>query len=93
MPSDWPGRPALLWELDPHPDAPDWYLTAPGLDPSFRAEDAAGEALLAAPPDPQVEVEASVASEDPGVPEEPPEPKKRPPVEEPPSQIPPLRFQ
>lgn len=46
----WHGeRPALLWELDAHDDAPAWYLTAPGLDASFRAEVAAGEALLAAP--------------------------------------------
>lgn len=47
----WHGqRPALLWELDPHPDAPAWRLTAPGFDPTFQTSAPAGETLLAAPP-------------------------------------------
>lgn len=47
----WHGeRPAVLWELDPHDDAPGWHLTVPGLDPTFRSTEPAGEALLAAPP-------------------------------------------
>lgn len=46
----WHGdRPALLWELDPHPDhldGPPVTLTAPGLDPSWSSTDFRGEALL-----------------------------------------------
>ncbi len=51
----WHGeRPALLWELDPHPDAGAVTITAPGLDPTWSSTDARGEALLApyAPPSP-----------------------------------------
>ena len=48
----WHGpRPALLWELDPHPGVGDLVLTAPGLDPGWRGSGLRGEALLAAPPD------------------------------------------
>jgi hypothetical protein len=43
----WHGdRPALLWEVDGGPA--DLHLTAPGLDPTWKGEGAAGEALLAA---------------------------------------------
>ena len=43
----WHGdRPALLWELDPHPDVGAFELTAPGLDRSWRTTDPSGEALL-----------------------------------------------
>jgi hypothetical protein len=43
----WHGeRPALLWELDPHPDQPPVRLTAPGLDPSWSSLEPRGEALL-----------------------------------------------
>ncbi len=46
----WHGpRPALLWELVPHPGVDDLALTAPGLDPSWRGSGLRGEALLAAP--------------------------------------------
>ncbi len=49
----WHGpRPALLWELDPHPGVDDLVLTAPGLDPTWRGTGLRGEALLAAPPGP-----------------------------------------
>ncbi len=48
----WHGaRPALLWELDPHPGVDDLELTAPGLDPAWRGSGLRGEALLAAPPE------------------------------------------
>ncbi|MEO1064418.1 MAG: hypothetical protein AAFZ07_23610 [Actinomycetota bacterium] len=43
----WHGeRPALLWELEPHEDAPAWHLTAPGLGASFTTNERSGEALL-----------------------------------------------
>lgn len=44
----WHGeRPALLWELEPHParSAP-VTLTAPGLDPAWSTDEPSGEALL-----------------------------------------------
>ena len=45
----WHGeRPALLWELEPHDDAP-LRLTVPGLDPDFSSIQPTGEALLTAP--------------------------------------------
>jgi len=44
----WHGlRPALLWELVPHPDAGPVLLRAPGLDPTWRTTEARGDALLA----------------------------------------------
>jgi hypothetical protein len=44
-------RPALLWELRPHPGGPGRVtLTAPGLDPRWSSTSAQGEALLAAWP-------------------------------------------
>ncbi len=44
----WHGeRPALLWELVPHPGAGVTRLTAPGLDPTWSSTDLKGEALLA----------------------------------------------
>jgi hypothetical protein len=46
----WHGeRPALLWELEPHPHVEAVTITAPGLDPSWSASGFEGEALLAAP--------------------------------------------
>ncbi|MGH9209369.1 MAG: hypothetical protein ACRD2C_01660 [Acidimicrobiales bacterium] len=49
----WHGeRPALLWELRPHPDLGDHQpvrLTAPGLDAGWSTADRSGEALLSAP--------------------------------------------
>ena len=50
----WHGeRPALLWELEPHPDSGGdtgpVVLRAPGLDNAFSSTEATGEALLAAP--------------------------------------------
>jgi hypothetical protein len=50
----WHGtRPALLWELDPHPGLGPVRLTVPGLDPSWSTTEARGDALLAevAPPE------------------------------------------
>jgi hypothetical protein len=44
----WHGeRPALLWELDPHPGQPPARLTVPRLDARWSTTDARGEALLA----------------------------------------------
>jgi hypothetical protein len=49
----WHGeRPALLWELvtaAPDNEGTPFEITIPGLDPAFRTEQRAGEALLAAP--------------------------------------------
>jgi hypothetical protein len=45
----WHGeRPALLWELEPHPGLPPVRLTTPSLDPGWASTEAEGEALLAA---------------------------------------------
>ncbi len=50
----WHGdRPALLWELDPHPDVDAATFTAPGLDPAWSATSFSGEALLATVPVPE----------------------------------------
>jgi hypothetical protein len=50
----WHGaRPALLWEIERVDDGP-VTVTCPALDPAFRSDVAAGEALLAAPPSPAV---------------------------------------
>jgi hypothetical protein len=49
----WHGeRPALLWQLDPHPapggaHSPTVTLSIPGLDPSWSTTEARGDALLA----------------------------------------------
>ena len=44
----WHGeRPALLWELQPHPGVERVTLTAPGLDPDWSSDELRGEALLA----------------------------------------------
>jgi len=49
----WHGsRPALLWELDPHPGVTGLELRAPGLDPSWSGSGLRGEALLAEPAEP-----------------------------------------
>ena len=46
----WHGdRPALLWELQPHPGVGPVRITAPGLDRTWSSTEAKGEALLAAP--------------------------------------------
>ena len=46
----WHGpRPALLWELEPHPGVSGLELTAPGIDPTWRGSGLRGDALLAAP--------------------------------------------
>ncbi|HWJ62984.1 MAG TPA: hypothetical protein VNS19_13530 [Acidimicrobiales bacterium] len=50
----WHGtRPALLWELAPHPDVGPVALTIPGLDPTWSTTELRGDALLAevAPPE------------------------------------------
>jgi hypothetical protein len=47
----WHGeRPALLWELDPHPGSGPVRITAPGLDPTWSSDELRGDALLAKPP-------------------------------------------
>lgn len=44
----WHGtRPALLWDLTPHPEIGPVTLTAPGLDPTWRTTEPRGDALLA----------------------------------------------
>jgi hypothetical protein len=46
----WHGeRPALLWELTPHPGVAEARVTAPGLDPVWSSSELRGDALLAAP--------------------------------------------
>jgi hypothetical protein len=47
----WHGeRPALLWDLRPHPDLTEAVrITVPGLDPTFSTTEPKGETLLAAP--------------------------------------------
>ena len=46
----WHGaRPALLWELNPHPET-SAVITTPGLDTSFESNKNEGETLLAEPP-------------------------------------------
>ena len=43
----WHGpRPALLWELKPHPGVGRVTLTAPGLDPGWSSTEFRGESLL-----------------------------------------------
>jgi hypothetical protein len=49
----WHGtRPALLWDLEPHPGAGPVTITAPGLDPAWSTTEVRGDALLGevAPP-------------------------------------------
>jgi hypothetical protein len=47
----WHGdRPALLWELERHPDVDAVRLTTPGLDPSWSSIESRGETLLASVP-------------------------------------------
>jgi len=66
----WHGpRPALLWELDPHPGVDDLQLAAPGLDPAWRGSGLRGEALLAAPAGPQPMPEPEPATDRPIGPE------------------------
>jgi hypothetical protein len=66
----WHGdRPALLWELHPHPGIALPRLRLPGLDPSWVGDGAVGEALLAPvqPPGDVTESEpASTRSDDQG---------------------------
>jgi hypothetical protein len=46
----WHGdRPALLWELEPHPGCGPVTLTIPGLDPAWSTTEPRGDALLAPP--------------------------------------------
>jgi hypothetical protein len=43
----WHGeRPALLWEIDPHPGVDSVTLRAPGLDPNWVGEGLRGDALV-----------------------------------------------
>ncbi|WP_421120603.1 hypothetical protein ACE2AJ_04625 [Aquihabitans daechungensis] len=44
----WHGtRPALLWEIEPHPGLGAVELTIPGLDPAWSTTERRGDALLA----------------------------------------------
>src|SRR5690606_29584461 len=64
----WHGeRPAILWELEPHPHVAALTLTAPGLDPTWRGEGLAGEALLAPMPLPAADDDAEPDAADPPV--------------------------
>lgn len=72
----WHGeRPAVLWELDPHPgvEADAVELRAPGLDPAWIGTGARGEALLSpfarpAPVEPPEVAESPAAGEAPPAP-------------------------
>ena len=47
----WHGeRPAVLWELQPHPGVERVTLTAPGLDSAWSSDELRGEALLSPVP-------------------------------------------
>ena len=49
----WHGeRPALLWELQPHPGTTGTRITVPGLDAAWSTTETSGEALLAPVPPP-----------------------------------------
>jgi hypothetical protein len=49
----WHGeRPALFWEIEPHPGVTAATITAPGLDPEWSSQDLHGEVLLAPVPVP-----------------------------------------
>ena len=49
----WHGdRPALFWEIEPHPGVTVATVTAPGLDPGWSSSELHGEALLAPVPVP-----------------------------------------
>jgi hypothetical protein len=44
----WHGdRPALLWDLEPHPGVEATRITVPGLDPAWSTTEPTGDALLA----------------------------------------------
>ena len=43
-------RPAVLWELQPHPGVERVTLTAPGLDSAWSSDELRGEALLSPVP-------------------------------------------
>jgi len=60
----WHGeRVALLWELEPHPDAGPVRVTAPSFDPEWSTTEARGEALLGpVPVPPGVEVVTPAAA-------------------------------
>lgn len=63
----WHGdRPALLWELDPHPGIDPPTLVAPALDPSWSSTELRGEALLAPVEPPGPPEPASASAEPPG---------------------------
>ena len=61
----WHGdRPALFWEIEPHPGITTGTITAPGLDPTWSSTDLHGEVLLAPVPIPDVLVDAAPAPTD-----------------------------
>lgn len=61
----WHGdRPALLWELDPHPGSAPATIRAPGLDPAWSSTERSGEALLGPVAAPDAADGASTSSAD-----------------------------
>jgi hypothetical protein len=62
----WHGdRPALLWQIDPHPTLGTVQLSAPGLDPGWASAELSGETLfaaVAAPPEGRRDEDGSEAS-------------------------------
>lgn len=64
----WHGtRPALLWQLDPHPGVGPVTLTAPGLDPTWRTVEPRGETLLSEVPTPSDVERVSMVVEHPDI--------------------------
>ncbi|MCU1496779.1 MAG: hypothetical protein JWM47_732, partial [Acidimicrobiales bacterium] len=64
----WHGtRPALLWELEPHPGVGPVRLTIPGLDPGWSTTEVRGDALLAEVPPPAGLDQITLVSEHPDI--------------------------
>jgi hypothetical protein len=64
----WHGtRPALLWDLEPHPGVGPVRLSVPGLDPSWSTGEARGDALLAEVTPPAVAEPLLLVSEHPDI--------------------------
>lgn len=64
----WHGRrPALLWELAPHPGTGPVALTAPGLDPTWRSTEVRGDALLGEVDPPEGAEELTIVAEHPDI--------------------------
>lgn len=64
----WHGmRPALLWEIEPHPGVSSVELRIPGLDPSWRSTEPRGDALLAEMRPPQGLQRLKIVAEHPDI--------------------------